>query len=86
MKLVDEDTYEELEFTCPTCGSHAYGSFKDEKMRRIENKIVLDEWWTGHCNGCGFTWCRLDDALYMKSTGVFRPLVVVLKNCVSFVQ
>ena len=66
MRRVMTEMIEERRFTCPSCGSHAFGT--------------ADFGRTGHCNGyqglgqpCRFTWQRVDDALYFKGTGAFHP-------------
>lgn len=65
MKLIDV-----LQFTCPQCGSHCYGSFRRE-----------DGKWTRGCHGyagddlkpCDFKWKEEQDNLYMKPTGEKMP-------------
>jgi DNA-directed RNA polymerase subunit M/transcription elongation factor TFIIS len=51
---------EDVEFQCPECGSHQYGS-TDRNMTR-------------HCHGsgCKFTWKEIDDPTYLHGTGIFR--------------
>jgi hypothetical protein len=71
------------EFTCPTCGSHAFGTQMTEPPG------------TGHCHGyaqaqplgrhetgavtpCAFSWLRTpaEDAKVFKGTGQYSPALV----------
>lgn len=64
------DGIEIMEFTCPRCGSHKFGSFTEN------GKLVR------HCNGefegrsCLFMWHEWDDAKWMHGTGVWMPSFV----------
>lgn len=70
MKLI-----EDVQFTCPQCGSHEFGSSdpgKPDEMR-------------GHCHGtwtdaqgadrnCSFSWPRTEDSKYFKGLGTYSQL------------
>lgn len=65
---------ERKEFTCPRCGSHAYGSTQLSAspmvLERICHGYILIEprMWQ---RACGFTWLDKDDDKYFRGTGEF---------------
>lgn len=58
-----------LEFTCPRCGSHMFGTSGGLHWSSA----------IGECHGpdrCRFQWRRRDDAKYFKGTGRYHPTVL----------
>jgi hypothetical protein len=62
------DVVEQMEFTCPKCGSHFFGT----SQTRAEGTIR-----SCHGTTCTFSFNALDDHLYFKGTGHFSPRTVV---------
>jgi hypothetical protein len=83
------DQIEDMQFTCPQCGSHHFGSGIDPPVSTPLSQADLDRM-EGMCHGyvpseqrlpngapgqraCGFRWWRKDDAKYFRGLGTFRP-------------
>jgi hypothetical protein len=75
------DTVEVLEFTCPDCGGHTFGSGIDPPVSTPLSQADLDRM-EGMCHGyfetprenrpCNFRWNRKrDDWKYFRGTGRF---------------
>lgn len=69
---------DEVEFTCPRCGGHQFGTTLD--MTALADPMSGE----GVCHGylgfgrpCGFTWPRRDDAKHFRPTGRKMPRVHV---------
>lgn len=62
-----EDLIEEREFTCPTCGSHMFGS----SMQPDGTYDRMCHGYIGPGNPCHFTFPQSDDNKYFKGTGSF---------------
>jgi hypothetical protein len=58
---------EDQEFTCPKCGSHAFGSSAGET-----ELVRLCNGWIQH-KRCNFSFSSTEDAKYFKGTGHFSP-------------
>jgi hypothetical protein len=63
-----QDVVETREFTCPKCGSHAFGSA--EVNGRYERMC--------HGFGCRFAFPDTEDHLYFKGTGHFMPVTMTV--------
>jgi hypothetical protein len=65
----DPKMVEILEFTCPRCGSHMFGT-----SGRLDWSSAI-----GECHGpnrCRFQWRRRDDAKYFKGTGRYHLTIL----------
>lgn len=86
VKKRDMEQVEEMEFTCPKCGSHAFGTStldgKSEGLCHGYVEATQGDAAPGvkHFPGpamtqCGFTWDRAEDSTVFQGTGRFRPAV-----------
>jgi hypothetical protein len=85
-----DEMVEVLEFTCPLCGSHSFGSGMPWNLRSIGRPFTEAEFqqhMEGQCHGryetpresraCDFRWNRgRDDAKYFRGTGRFMKRTV----------
>ena len=71
---------EQLEFTCPVCGSHHFGTHwvSTPGMTPEQSDQSFKMTAEGYCHGegCHFKWARRDDALCFRGTGVYREQTV----------
>lgn len=91
--MSSDELVEDVEFTCPVCGSHHFGSGMpgitpgdslDAAPPFTEQEYI--EKMEGECHGrlddgrcCVFTWRRKDDSKYFKGRGTFHPRAIIGK-------
>ena len=73
IQAVGEELVEELEFTCPVCRSHTFGSTKRSNGVWIRNCHGYVPSTLEGMRSCTFYWSSEVDHLHMKSTGRFHP-------------
>lgn len=53
-------------FTCPKCSGHRYTADRHQTDKSIRTRY--------HCNGCSFSWAKINHKKYLRLSGDFRVL------------